>query len=212
MSDTLPTDDRQLAAAYRAGDEAAARQLFDKYCERLLRLAGSRISQKLASRVDPQDVVQSAFRTFFARTRNDEFVFEGQDDLFKLLVRITVHKTLRQIAHHRAKRRSVAAETGHGDAAHEQLMQLAASQPTPDVQVAVMESLERFVAQLAPADAQVLELKIQGHTTAEIAVLTGSYDRKVRRVLERIRGLAEAPDGPFASAGDGVSDRRPETA
>ena len=56
----------------------------------------------MASRVDPEDVIQSAFRTFFVRVRNDEFTFDGENDLFKLLVRLTVNKALRQIAHHRA--------------------------------------------------------------------------------------------------------------
>ncbi len=192
-----PPDDRDLVAAAGDGSETAARDLFDKYCERLLRLAGSRIGPKFVSRLDPQDVVQSAFRTFFTRARNDEFVFDAQDDVFKLLVRITVHKTLRQIAYHRAARRNPAAELGHGSAAQDQLLQVMAAGPTPDAEAAVVDNLRAFVGQLAAPDARVLELKIQGHTTAEIAEMTGSYDRKVRRVLERIRAMAEAPDGPF---------------
>lgn len=200
-----PPDDRDLLTAYVAGSETAARDLFDKYCERLLRLAGARIGPKFASRLDAQDVVQSAFRTFFIRARNDEFVFDAQDDLFKLLVRITVHKTLRQIAYHRAARRNPAAELGHGSAAQDQLLQVMAAGPTPDAEAAVLDGLKAFVGQLTESDARVLELKIQGHTTPEIAELTGSYDRKVRRVLERIREMAEAPDGPFPAVSGGAA-------
>src|SRR3954469_24505435 len=93
-------DDRDLISEFKAGSESAARELFDKYCERLMRLARRRIGQRMTSRVDPEDVIQSAFRTFFVRVRNDEFKFEGENDLFKLLVRLTVHKTLRQVAFH----------------------------------------------------------------------------------------------------------------
>ena len=92
------TDDRDLIREFQAGSESAARELFDKYCERLMRLAKRRIGQRMNSRVDPEDVIQSAFRTFFVHVKNDEFTFEGENDLFKLLVRLTVHKTLRQIA------------------------------------------------------------------------------------------------------------------
>src|SRR5687767_15004018 len=92
-------DDLDLIAAFKAGSESAARDLFDRYCERLMRLARKRIGHRMTSRVDPEDVIQSAFRTFFARVKNDEFSFEAEDDLFKLLVRLTVNKTLRQIAY-----------------------------------------------------------------------------------------------------------------
>ena len=106
-------DDLELIAEFQAGSEAAARELFDKYCERLMRLASRRIGQRLTSRVDPEDVVQSVFRTFFTRARNDEFSFHEQDDLLKLLVRLTVNKVLRQVAHHRpAKRNSEALMSG----------------------------------------------------------------------------------------------------
>ena len=97
MSDHT-ADDRDLITRYKAGSQSAAGELFDRYCEKLMRLARRRIGQRMASRVDPEDVIQSAFRTFFVRVRNDEFTFDGEDDLFKLLVRLTVNKALRQIA------------------------------------------------------------------------------------------------------------------
>jgi|GEM_PF-488007 len=112
-------DDRTLVDRYKAGSDTAAAELFDKYCERLLHMARRRIGQRLNSRLDPEDVLQSAFRTFFVRVKKDEFTFNNEDDLFKLLVRITVHKTLRQIAFHRAAKRNPNLETGNSDSAHE---------------------------------------------------------------------------------------------
>ncbi len=188
----LPADDRDLLDLYKAGSETAATQLFDKYCEQLLRLAEKRIGARMNSRVDPEDVVQSAFRTFFGRAKADKFTFEDQDDLFKLLVRITVHKTLRQIAFHRAAKRNPSAEAGHGENANEMLLQAMAAGPTPETEVALIDQFETFMSQLPAKDRQILELRIEGYSTEEIAGKIGSYDRKVRRVLERIRGLAEA--------------------
>ena len=77
MSDH-PADDRALVAAFKAGSESAARELFDKYCERLMKLARRRIGQRMTSRIDPEDVLQSAFRSFFGRVKNDEFSFHGR--------------------------------------------------------------------------------------------------------------------------------------
>src|SRR5262245_38849503 len=63
-----------------AGDEEAARQVVDRYIDRLVALARQRLSQRLASRVDPEDVVQSVFRTFFVRVRAGQFHIADQDD------------------------------------------------------------------------------------------------------------------------------------
>jgi RNA polymerase sigma-70 factor (ECF subfamily) len=189
MSDD--TSDQELIARFKAGSESAATELFDRYCERLMGLARRRIGQRMASRIDPEDVIQSAFRTFFSRVRNDEFKFEGETDLFRLLVRLTVNKTLRQIAHHRAAKRDPGKETGQGTGEDDIFNQLTAGEPPPEVEVALLDEFERFLGRLQPFDRKVLELKFHGHTTAEIAHELDSYERKIRRVLERAAALAQ---------------------
>jgi RNA polymerase sigma-70 factor, ECF subfamily len=181
----------ELIGRCRRGDQDAARELFDAYVVRLIPLAKRRISQRLASRVDAEDIVQSVFRTFFARLKDDKFEINDQDDLFRLLMRITVHKTLRQIAHHKAAKRDPALELAQGDSAQEQLLQLLTSEPTPEATVTFLDQLEHFMAQLKTGDREILELRLQGYSTEEIAEKLGSYDRKIRRVLERIRDVAE---------------------
>jgi RNA polymerase sigma factor (sigma-70 family) len=183
-------DDRELVAAYKAGQESAARELFDRYCEKLMQLARRRIGQRMASRVDPEDVIQSAFRTFFVHVRNDEFRFEEKNDTFKLLVRLTVNKALRQIAYHRAGKRNPGREHRQALDDSDLLHNLTAQEPTPDVEVALLDEFERFLSQLPEFDRRVLELKVQGHSTVEIAEALKTYDRKIRRVLERIEAVA----------------------
>jgi RNA polymerase sigma-70 factor (ECF subfamily) len=187
--------DLELVSNFKAGSESAAQELFDRYCERLMRLAKRRIGQRMVSRVDPEDVLQSAFRTFFNRVRNDEFSFHEEDDLFKLLVRLTVHKTLRQIAFHRAGKRNPELEAAQGSDAQDMLQQLSADEPSPEAAVALVDEFDRFMAQLPPLDRQVLSLKLQGYSTLEIAEQINSYDRKVRRILERIQTLAQGQAG-----------------
>lgn len=183
--------DLELVSNFKAGSESAAQELFDRYCERLMRLAKRRIGQRMVSRVDPEDVLQSAFRTFFNRVRNDEFSFHEEDDLFKLLVRLTVHKTLRQIAFHRAGKRNPELEAAQSSDAQDMLQQLSADEPSPEAAVALVDEFDRFMAQLPQLDRQVLELKLQGYSTIEIAEKINSYDRKVRRILERIQTFAQ---------------------
>jgi RNA polymerase sigma factor (sigma-70 family) len=183
--------DDDLIARCREGSQDAARVLVDSYVERLLPLARRRISQRLASRVDAEDIVQSVFRTFFSRLKNDKFEIANQDDLFRLLVRITVHKTLRQVAHHKAAKRDPNLETAQGESSQEQLLQILAGEPTPEEAVTFLDQLEHFMLQMPEMDRKILELRMEGYSTEEIAQKLGSYDRKIRRVLERIRELGE---------------------
>lgn len=195
-----PSDD-SLVSRCRAGDQEAASALFNRFVDRLLALARGRIGHRLASRFDAEDVVQSVFRTFFVRLRNDEFDFESQDDLFKLLVRITVHKTLRAVAHHRAAKRDPNQEAAQADDSTDRdfLTQVLDAEPSPETIVTFMDQLEHFMKQLPDLDRQILELRLEGHSSEEIAEKFGIYDRKVRRVLERIRALAtEQHDELFA--------------
>ena len=186
-----PLEDAAYVELWRAGNEGAARQLFEAYAEKLMALARRRISQRLASRLDPEDIVQSVFRTFFHRAREGEFSFHDQDDLAKLLVRITVHKTLRKVAFHKAEKRNAVRETGQGAESQACWEELLDAEPSPDEAVTFLDQLENFLSQLQPMERQILEMRLQGYTNDEISEKLNIYDRKIRRVLERVRALAE---------------------
>jgi RNA polymerase sigma-70 factor (ECF subfamily) len=180
-----------LLKLWRAGDQEAARQLFDRYVTQLVALARRRISQRLASRVDAEDIVQSVFRTFFHRAREGQFQIEDPDDLCKLLARITVHKTLRQVAYHKRAKRDACMEAGQGDGESDHLMAVLASEPTPEETTALLDQMEHFLSKLRPEDRRILEMRMEGYSNVEIASHLGITDRKIRRLMERVRGLAE---------------------
>jgi RNA polymerase sigma-70 factor (ECF subfamily) len=186
-----PPEDKELVELWRAGSERAAQQLFDTYVERLVALARRRISQRLAGRVDPEDIVQSVFRTFFHRAKEGQFRFEEQDDLCKLLMRITVHKTLRKVAFHKAAKRDLRQEMGQGSEPQEQLQKLLDREPTPEEAVTFLDHLEHFLGRLGAQERQIVEMRLQGCSNDEISEKLGIYDRKIRRVIERVRVMAE---------------------
>jgi RNA polymerase sigma-70 factor (ECF subfamily) len=188
-------DDRILVDLYRGGDEHAADLLVESYIERLVALARRRISQRLAGRVDPEDVVQSVFRTFFHRLKEGQFHIVDQDDLCKLLMRITVHKTLRKIAYHKAAKRDLGMEMGQGAEPQQRLQNVLDRDPTPEEAVAFLDQLEHFLSLLKPQERQILELRLQGYSNEEIEEKTGIYDRKIRRIIERVRALALEQEG-----------------
>ena len=61
-----PTD-RSLLRRLQQGQADASTELYLRYAERLLAVAAAQTSPDLARRVDPEDIVQSVFRTFFRR-------------------------------------------------------------------------------------------------------------------------------------------------
>jgi RNA polymerase sigma-70 factor (ECF subfamily) len=186
-----PRGDQSLLERWRAGDEGAARQLFDRYVDQLMRIAQRHISERLGRRVSPEDIVQSVFRTFFVRAREGQFEASDPDGMCKLLARITVRKVLRQANHHRAAKRDVAKEASPVDNdGPDPATELFDRGPTPDEVHAFVDQLEHFLSRLGPQEREVLELRMQGCSPEEIAKRLGTYDRKIYRILERIRGLA----------------------
>jgi RNA polymerase sigma factor (sigma-70 family) len=199
MPDT--SADWLLTELSRGGNEEAARQLFDEYVDRLLAVARGHISQRLAQRVDPEHVVQSVFRTFFGRIKEGRFQIHDRDDLGKLLARITVHKALRQVNFHRAAKRSPMQEAGPAEWSRDDLVNLLTREPSPAVTIAFLDQFEHFVSQLRPQERQILEMRLQGYTNEEIATRLGTYDRHIRRVLERVRAVA-TQEGLAPPSGD----------
>src|SRR5437899_1020403 len=100
----------ELLARWREGDQQAAAVLVERFTDRLLALARSHLSEKLARRVDPEDVVQSAYRSFFTAARADRYELQRPGDLWQLLAAITPHKLRHQVARHTADKRALDCE------------------------------------------------------------------------------------------------------
>jgi len=187
-SEHEPPIDRAYLDLWRQGDQEAAQKLFERYVEQVLKLARKHLNRALASRVDAEDIAQSVFRTFFHRAGKGQFYVEEPEDICKLLARITVHKTLRQVAFHMRGKRNARAESGE---TQEMLLNRLAAGPTSEEAVAFVDQLEHILARLKPADRQILEMRMEGYNNQEIAAKLGISDRKIRRLLERLREFAD---------------------
>ena len=174
------------------GDQNAATELHDRYAHRLIALARSRISSKLARRVDPEDVVQSVYRSFFAHADDDRYVFEKSGDMWRLLSSITVNKVLRQVQKHRRQKRSIDAEQSVMTPGTEGFApEMLASGPSPSDALTMIEELENVMSEIDPTHRQVLELRLQGRSTEEIAVEINRSERTIRRMLEKTKANLE---------------------
>jgi RNA polymerase sigma-70 factor (ECF subfamily) len=174
-----------LLAALRGGSDEAAAQVVRQYTSRLIDIARRQISAKLARRVDPEDVVQSAYRSLFHNIQQGRFELGSGEDLWKLLLSITLNKLRRQAQHHTAARRSIDKEHTGSDSAAPGL-EAASPEPTPDEAAALVDELEAFFKELSDTERPVIELRLQGLSAVEIALETNRSERSVRRILERV--------------------------
>jgi RNA polymerase sigma-70 factor, ECF subfamily len=58
-----------LMTDLRLGEQAAAETVFSRYAQQLIALARTKLDQRLQQRVDPEDVIQSVYKSFFLRHR-----------------------------------------------------------------------------------------------------------------------------------------------
>jgi eukaryotic-like serine/threonine-protein kinase len=181
---------QELLHLYQQGTNQAASEIFDRYVTQLIALARQRIGPKLRVRVDPEDVVQSAYRSFFVHARDNDYVLERAGDLWRLLASITIHKLYRQVEQHTADRRDMTREVGQSNSvAH---VEAAAPDPTPDEAAAINEQLQLFIEQLPPLSRLILTARLQGKTIDEIGGEVHKSQRTVRRLLEQVRNQLEA--------------------
>lgn len=180
----------ELLHRWRDGDEAAANDLFDRYVNRLCGLARAQLSNRMQRRVEPEDVVQSVYRSFFRRA-DDQFTLEKEGDLWRLLAAITINKVRGAVEFHTAQKRGVYAEESL--AADQSILrfspQAVADEPTPGDAAAMVEELEFVMSTVEPVHRQILELSMQNQSIPEIAQSVQRSERTVRRGLQEVREM-----------------------
>ncbi len=182
-----------LMAQLRSGEDTAARQVFERFSGRLVALARSRFNRLLTRKVDPEDVVQSAFKSFFVRHREGKVDVGNRDGLWNLLTLITLRKCADRAEDFLAERRDAAREaTGSagGDGPSAWLVALD-REPRPEEAVILAETVEHLFQDVSAHERPILELSLQGYTASEISTRLGRAERSVRRLREHIRKRLE---------------------
>jgi RNA polymerase sigma factor (sigma-70 family) len=175
----------ELIARWRAGDEQAASALWRRYAEQLISLARTRLSKKLARHVDPEDLVQSAYRSFFVAARTDRYILRHSGDLWRLLVAITLHKLQNQFRRHSALKRDMGQESSIEE--NNNSLKLFAREPSPEEAAALADELDHLMGQIKPSAKAIVELCLQGYQVHEIAAATGKHEGTVRRNLQQVK-------------------------
>jgi RNA polymerase sigma factor (sigma-70 family) len=188
MSDSFT----EFLANLHKKDDAAAQELFGRFAHQLIALALRHIDAGLRHKVDPEDVVQSAYKSFFFRYGAGNLDVVNWNSLWGLLTLITVRKCAERVAYHRAEcrdaRREASAPTGDEAAPWREPF---GREPTPLEAAVLSETVEQLLAGLDEEERPVLELSLQGYTTREISERLGRAERTVRLLREGVRHRLE---------------------
>lgn len=186
MADESSFDD--LMTRLKAGDQEAAAQLFERFAQRLIALARSRLDPRLTGKVDAEDVMQSVLKSFFTRFARGQFDLANWEGLWGLLVIITLRKCGRKVrlfcgAGRDVNREEPTVTVEEAEASWAGI----ARDPTPVEAAVLAETVEQVVAGLKEREQRIFELRLQGYTASEISTQVSRSEHTVHWVLRRIR-------------------------
>lgn len=181
----------------KAGDDEAARLIWNRYFEKLLEVARRRLGRMPRRSFDEEDVAVSVFDSLCNGAEAGRFQeMRDRTDLWKLLVTITRQKAVDRIRRETAQKRGGGGTRGesdfkHGDGDDEQMSAIDAmlrEDPTPEILVAMEEQTQRMLKLLRDDSLrQVAVLKLNGYANAEVADQMSVTTRTVERKLALIR-------------------------
>jgi RNA polymerase sigma-70 factor, ECF subfamily len=183
-----------LMARLRTGDNDAAAQVFNRFANRLIELARRRLAPQIRQKLDPEDVLQSVFRSFFAHQAAGQITgLESWDNLWSWLVVITLRKCGRRIEYFYSASRDVHREipAAPSDDKWDSDSGTSSDEPTPSEAAMLAETVEQLMNRLEGRHREILSLILQGYTVREISLQLGCTERMAYRVLERVKEMLE---------------------
>ena len=158
--------DRSLLNRYRTGEQDAATQIYQRYAERLEALVSSQTAADLKTRFDPEDVVQSVFRTLFRRVSNGLYDVPAGEELWQLLLVLALNKTRKLATHHRAQKRDVGKTYGSDGLDNLPLQSDGREETSLRILQFVVDDL---LSDLPESHRQIVRLRIEGHRAEDIS-------------------------------------------
>lgn len=192
----------------RTGDAVAAQKLWEEYFRRMVQLARRTLGDVRRGIADEEDVALSAFKSFCLGAREGRFTqLLDRDNLWPLLMAITVHKSVDLIRGENRQKRGgtgrAAADDASGGLARAvpvPLSEILGREPTPEFAAEMSDQLQLLLQRLDstgdPDLQRIALLKLDGYTTPEIAERIGCVGRTIERKSNLIAKLWEKEIGP----------------
>jgi DNA-directed RNA polymerase specialized sigma24 family protein len=199
MPEDLDGSITQWIGSLKAGDREAVAPLWNRYFEKMVRLARARLDGgRRAGVEDEEDLALSAFESFCDRAERGLFpMLSDRDDLWKLLITLTKRKVFD--LHQRENRQKrgggkvvcASALDDQGNSSGEEfavLAEIATSEPTPEFAAQIADEFGRLLTLLKEEKLrQIALLKMEGYSHAEIGARLGCAEKTVENKVRLIR-------------------------
>lgn len=170
----------------RDADEAALAAIVKEYEVEIRRAATMRIGPLLRPHLDSVDLVQSVYITLLKGLRGDKFHIAGPQELVALSAEI-IRRKVAQVWK-RLKRRTELNTNLTGtreDAEH--VIVNRDGEPDPMADAEMRDAIDRIMQECDPADRKLLQLRLEGNSTAEAARALDADPDVLRVRLSRLR-------------------------
>lgn len=180
----------------KAGENEAAREIWERYFDKLLNVARRRLGSIPRRSFDEEDIAVSVFDSLYKGAEAGRFEeMRDRTDLWKLLVTITRQKAVDRIRREVAEKRGGGATRGESVFVNKNAPErmsgidgMLREDPTPELLVAMEEQNQRLLEILRDDTLRkVAVLKLHGYTNDEVADQLGVTTRTVERKLALVR-------------------------
>lgn len=160
-------------------------ELVQRYTDKLVKRVRKQMPERLRQRVDPEDVVQSVYRSLFQRLKDEPFALEDSQHVWRLLTVLTYHRVQSLIKFHQDEKRDVRRErpTATGQRARSD------PEPGPEQLASFEDLLEHFVKELPEKQREMVTLRLDGAAVDDIAKKLNCTRSTVARTLRRVQEL-----------------------
>jgi DNA-directed RNA polymerase specialized sigma24 family protein len=185
----------------KAGDANAAQPIWDRFFERLVVLAKTKLQGLPRGPADEEDVALSAFGRFCMAAQRGQFPrLEDRDDLWQLLALLAERKAHDQ--HRKARRQKRGAGQVHDETWLDEtlatkdgehgLAAVAGDEPTPEFAAMIAEQCGVLLDRLQDEKLRAIAIaKMEGYSNEELGVQLSCSVRSVERKLRLIRDIWE---------------------
>jgi DNA-directed RNA polymerase specialized sigma24 family protein len=178
--------------AFKAGDQAMAERLWSRYYSSLVRIARSRIRTVSNADADEDDIVLKAFDSFCRGADAGRFPrLTDRDDLWRLLVVITVRKAIDHVKRQQRRGRwlpMARMSSNGGSDRMDDVADAVCDQPSPEFCAEAADNVRTLLGMLDDdLSRNIAVWKMEGYNNIEIAAKMNCSLRTIERKLRLIR-------------------------
>lgn len=170
----------------RQGDRGALAQLVQHYEFKVRLVARYLLGPALRPYLDSMDLVQSVHKSLLLGLRQDRFDISSPENLMALALTLVRRKVARKWRHLRRQQR-LEGQSAESGGLPQLLTSLSSPRADPAGTVQFNDQVEHLCGSLDEKERRLLELRLEGHTPAEMAEQLGLTANAVYVRLARLR-------------------------